>query len=98
MGECQTDVVETLHQPPAGVVVEVERCLDVTGPDLPLDEIDGDICGGLRLDQGVPPGDDVGRQDDPQGATPERGSAEDVTEPPGDEHAEALILPRPDRL
>jgi len=49
--ECESDVVEAFHEPPAGVVVDVERRSQVAGSDLTGLEIDGHLGRRTGLDE-----------------------------------------------
>jgi hypothetical protein len=51
MPQRQPDVVQAFHQPPPGVVVNLEFGVKSIGGDLPADEVDGDGCGGVLLDE-----------------------------------------------
>src|SRR4051812_26895265 len=50
MPQRQADVVQPLQQPPAGVVVDLERRGDLTGPDLAVLQVDGDLRRRVALD------------------------------------------------
>src|SRR5690606_34315584 len=95
VAEGQGDVVETLHQAPAGEVVELELPGPLARTDFPLDQIDGDLQARVGLD-GVPEGlDGLGRQLHSQQTVLERVAAEDVPESGRDDRFEAEVLQRP---
>ena len=92
----QADVVEPLQQPPADVVVHLERHRQIRGLHRLLGQVDGDLGARLVLQQ-LPEQLDVGLRD-LRGQQPALGrvAAEDVGEPGGDHHPEPVVHQRPD--
>src|SRR5690625_2946687 len=94
----QADVVQALHQAPAGVVVEVEAEGRLARVDLALDQVDGDLGAGVLL-QDLPDLLDVvlgqlgGHQALLAGV-----AAEDVGEAGGEHGLEAVVAQRPHRV
>lgn len=92
----EADVVESVQQTPAGVLVELEVRVDPGGQDLALLQVDRDLGGRVGLGQ-LPEGvHRLLRQDDGEQAVLQRVAAEDVGEPGGDDRLEAVVLERPD--
>src|SRR6185369_1665584 len=90
--ESEADVVQALHEPPTGEVVELERRDDASAADLTGTEVDSDLDGRVSLDGGQQRLDGLGRQDDGQQPVAERVAAEDVGELGPDDGAEAIVL------
>src|SRR4051812_13140598 len=90
------DVVQTLEQPPSGVVVDVERHDDLTDGDLRGNQIDGSRYSRSGIDCGpeflqIVLGDDTGDQSLLAGVAPE-----DVAEARAQHDLEAEVAERPD--
>src|SRR5690348_264305 len=96
----QADVVEAFHEPPAGVVVDLERRLDPgrLGQHDAVVEVDHDLGGRVGLDGVLERGHGGLGQDDGQQAGLGGVAAEDVTEPRGDHGPEAVVGQGPDRV
>src|SRR3954471_24372773 len=92
----EADVVQALEQPPAGVVLDLERKGDRAVADLLGLEVDRHLQRRVLLD-GLPERLDVLlRQDDGEQAGLSRVVAEDVAEPRADDDPETAVEQRPD--
>src|ERR1022692_4780470 len=100
VAEGQADVVEALHEAPAGVVVDVEGCLNAgrAGPHEAVVQVDDDLGGRVGLDDVLQGGHRGLGQRDRQQASLGRVRAEDITEPRRDHRAEPVVGQRPDRV
>jgi P-type Cu+ transporter len=96
----QADVVEAFHQPPAGVVVDVEGRLDAgrVRQHQAAVQVDDDLGGRVGLDGVLQGGHRALGQRDRQQAGLGRVRAEDVAEPRRDHDAETVVGQRPDRV
>src|SRR5690554_5307356 len=93
--EGQADVVEALHEPPARVVVDLERRDDVAARHGARDEVDGHLGAGLGLEDLPDELDVLGAHDRGEQALLARVAAEDVREARREHGPEAVVLERP---
>jgi hypothetical protein len=98
VGERDADVVEPLEQPPAGVVVDLERRRQSPGLDAARLEVDDDLRGRLALDELPELLDDVLGDLRSDQACLAGVAAEDVGEAARDDNLEAVVHQRPDRM